>query len=132
MPSAYNTKAEIRQIEPYVYCQFTNSKYSPRYGASRLPWLSGSASWAYYTATQYILGVRPDYKGLKIDPCIPSDWKEVKISRKFRNKDFTITVRNANGGQKGAKKITVNGEEIRGNIIPFEMMKERNEVVVAM
>ncbi len=132
MPSAYNTKAEIRQIEPYVYCQFTNSKYSPRYGASRLPWLSGSASWAYYTATQYILGVQPDYLGLKIDPCIPSDWKEVKISRKFRKKDFTIVIRNAHSRQKGVKKITVNGEEIKGNLIPFETMKEKNEVVVVM
>ena len=132
MPSAYNTKAEIRQIEPYVYCQFTNSKYSPRYGASRLPWLSGSASWAYYTATQYILGIQPDYRGLKIDPCMPSDWKEVKISRKFRKKDFTIVIRNKDGAQKGVKKITVNGEEIEGNIIPFETMKEKNEIVVVM
>jgi len=132
MPSAYNTKAEIRQIEPYVYCQFTNSKYSPRYGASRLPWLSGSASWAYYTATQYILGIQPDYRGLKIDPCMPSDWKEVKVSRKFRKKDFTIVIRNKDGAQKGVKKITVNGEEIEGNIIPFETMKEKNEIVVVM
>jgi len=132
MPSAYNTKAEIRQIEPYVYCQFTNSKYSPRYGASRLPWLSGSASWAYYTATQYILGVQPDYRGLKIDPCIPSDWKEIKFSRKFRKKDFAIVIRNTDGRQKGVKKITVNGEEIEGNIIPFDRMKEQNEVLVVM
>jgi cellobiose phosphorylase len=132
MPSAYNTKAEVRQIEPYVYCQFTNSKYSPRYGASRLPWLSGSAAWAYYTATQYILGIQPDYRGLKIDPCIPSDWKEVKISRKFRKKDFAIVIRNTDNNQKGVKKITINGEEIKGNVIPFERMKEKNEVVVAM
>jgi cellobiose phosphorylase len=132
MPSAYNTKAEVRQIEPYVYCQFTNSKYSPRYGASRLPWLSGSASWAYYTATQYILGIQPDYRGLKIDPCIPSDWKEVTISRKFRKKDFAIVIRNKDGNQKGVKKITINGEEIKGNLIPFESMKEKNEVVVVM
>jgi cellobiose phosphorylase len=132
MPSAYNTKAEVRQIEPYVYCQFTNSKYSPRYGASRLPWLSGSASWAYYTATQYILGIQPDYRGLKIDPCIPSDWKEVTISRKFRKKDFAIVIRNKDGNQKGVKKITINGEEIKGNLIPFESVKEKNEVVVVM
>ncbi len=132
MPSAYNTKAEIREIEPYVYCQFTNSKYSPRYGASRLPWLSGSASWAYYTATQYILGIQPDYAGLRIDPCIPSDWKEVKISRKFRKKNFNIVIRNKYGIQKGVKGITIDGEEIKGNVIPFDMMKEQNEVVVIM
>ncbi len=94
MPSAYNTKAEVRQTEPYVYAQFTNSIYSPRYGASRLPWLSGTASWAYYTAAQYILGIQPDYEGIKIDPCIPSDWKEIKIVRIFRNKKLNILIKN--------------------------------------
>lgn len=132
MPAAYNTKAEIRGIEPYVYCQFTNSRYSPRYGASRLPWLSGSASWACYTVTQYILGVQPDYFGLKIDPCIPSDWKELRITRRFRKKNFDITIKNENGVQKGVKKIIINGKEIEGNLIPLELMKDDNEVLVVM
>jgi cellobiose phosphorylase len=132
MPAAYNTKAELRGIEPYVYCQFANSKYSPRYGASRLPWLSGSASWAYYTVTQYILGIQPDYYGLKINPCIPSDWKELRITRRFRKKHFNITVRNEGGVQKGVKRIILNGEEIDGNLIPLNLMKENNEVLVVM
>lgn len=132
MPSAYNTMAEIRQTEPYVYAQFTNSKYSPRYGASRLPWLSGTASWAYYTAAQFILGVQPDYKGLKIDPCVPSDWKELKVSRKFRGKEFNIAIRNENGINKGIEKIILNGEEIVGNVITMESAKEKNEVLVIM
>jgi cellobiose phosphorylase len=132
MPSAYNTKAEIRQTEPYVYAQFTNSKYSPRYGASRLPWLSGTASWAYYTAAQFLLGVQPDYIGLKIDPCIPSEWKEIKVSRKFRGKEFNIVIRNEKGINKGVKKIILNGEEIIGNVIPMESVKEKNEVLVLM
>jgi N,N'-diacetylchitobiose phosphorylase len=132
MPSAYNTKAEIRQTEPYVYAQFTCSRYSPRYGASRLPWLSGTASWAYYTAAQYILGVQPDYNGLKIDPCIPSDWKEIKISRRFRKNNFNILIRNENSAQKGVKKITINGCEIKGNLIPVDQMKANNDVVVVM
>jgi cellobiose phosphorylase len=132
MPSAYNTNAEVREVEPYVYCQFTNSKYSPRYGASRLPWLSGTASWAYYTATQYILGVQPDYNGLRIDPCIPSVWKEVKVSRKFRNKNFNIIIKNENNIQKGVKKIILNNKEIPGNLILLEIMQDYNEVVVIM
>ncbi len=132
MPSAYNTNAEIRQTEPYVYAQFTNSTSSPRYGASRLPWLSGTASWAYYTAAQFILGVQPDYDGLKIDPCIPSAWKEYKVKRKFRGKAFSIIVKNENGIQKGVKKIIINGEELFSNLIPFEKMKENNEVLVVM
>jgi N,N'-diacetylchitobiose phosphorylase len=132
MPSAYNTKAEVRQTEPYVYAQFTNSVYSPRYGASRLPWLSGTASWAYYTAAQYILGVQPDYNGLRIEPCIPSDWREIKISRRFRNKDFSIIIKNENGKQKGITKLIINGEEIADNLIPIEKMKEMNEAVAVM
>lgn len=132
MPSAYNTKAEIRQTEPYVYAQFTNSKYSPRYGASRLPWLSGTASWAYYTAAQFILGLQPDYNGLKIDPCIPSEWKEIKVNRKFRGKEFNIVIRNEKGINKGVEKIILNGEEIIGNVIPVESAKEKNEVLVLM
>jgi N,N'-diacetylchitobiose phosphorylase len=132
MPAAYNTKAEVREIEPYVYNQFTNSKYSPRYGASRLPWLSGSASWAYYTVTQYILGIQPDYDGLKIDPCIPSDWRELKITRRFRKKNFSIAIKNASNAQKGVKNIIINGKEIDGNLIPLNLMREYNEVLVEM
>jgi cellobiose phosphorylase len=132
MPSAYNTKAEIRQTEPYVYAQFTCSKYNPRYGASRLPWLSGTASWAYFTAAQYILGVQPDYKGLKIDPCIPSDWKEIKISRRFRKKNFNILIKNESGIERGIKRLSINGNIVEGNIIPLELMKENNEVIVVM
>jgi cellobiose phosphorylase len=132
MPSAYNKKAEVRETEPYVYCQFTHSKYSPRYGASRLPWLSGTASWAYYTAAQYILGIQPDYFGLRIDPCIPSKWKEVKITRRFRNKNFNIIIKNKNGIQKGVKKIILNGTIIDDNLIPVDRMMDNNEVLVEM
>lgn len=132
LPSAYNDKAEIRQIEPYVYSQFTHSKYSPRYGASRLPWLTGTASWAYYAASQYILGIRPDYYGLIIDPCIPSHWNEIKITRIFRNKNFNITIKNDDGVQKGVKSISINGKEILSNHIPLNMMEEENNVVVIM
>lgn len=132
MPAAYNTKAEIRQIEPYVNCQFTHSKYSPRFGASRLPWLSGSAAWSYYTATQYILGIQPDYYGLRIDPCIPSSWREFSVTRRFRKKYFYIKVQNESGVQKGVKKIIINGEAIAGNLIPLDKMKNNNEVFVEM
>jgi N,N'-diacetylchitobiose phosphorylase len=132
MPAAYNTKAEIRQIEPYVNCQFTNSKYSPRFGASRLPWLTGAAAWSYYAATQYILGIQPDYQGLRIDPCLPADWKEIKITRRFRQKNFAITIINKTGVQKGIKEIVVNNRKIEGNLIPLNIMEADNEVLVTM
>ncbi|MBN1114470.1 MAG: N,N'-diacetylchitobiose phosphorylase [Oligoflexia bacterium] len=132
MPAAYNTIAEVREIEPYVYCQSTHSPSSPRFGASRLPWLSGAAAWAYYSTASYIMGIRPEYNGLTIDPCIPSDWKEFSVYRKFRGKDFNITVENPRGVQKGVSKIVLNGEEIKNNLIPAGMMKDSNKVTVVM
>lgn len=132
MPAAYNTRAEIRQIEPYVNCQFTHSKYSPRFGASRLPWLTGAAAWSYYTATQFILGIQPDYDGLRIDPCIPSSWKEFSVTRRFRKKMFHIQVQNKSGVEKGVKKLAINGEMIPGNMIPLNKMRTMNEVIVEM
>jgi len=132
MPSAYNSRAEIRQIEPYVYCQSTHAKASPRYGNSRVPWLSGSATWSFVAATQYILGLQPQYDGLKVDPCIPSSWNEFEVTRMFRLKELIIKVENPDGIQKGVKSITLNGEMLNGNIIPFKQMKGRNTVTVIM
>ena len=132
MPAAYNTKAEVREIEPYVYAQSTNSKHNPRYGAARLPWLTGAATWSYFSATQYIMGVQPDYEGLRIDPCVPATWKEFGAERRFRGKQFRITFKNPNGVQKGVKEIIVNGETIKGNLIPVNKMVAENVVEVIM
>ncbi|MDD5327020.1 MAG: N,N'-diacetylchitobiose phosphorylase [Phycisphaerae bacterium] len=132
LPAAQNDKAEIRGIEPYIYGQYTHSKFSARFGASRVAWLTGTASWANYSATQYILGIRPDYKGLRIDPCIPASWKKFSAIRRFRNKTLNITVINPKGVQKGVKKITLNGKAIKGDLIPASRMKEENDVVVEM
>jgi cellobiose phosphorylase len=132
MPASFNDKAEIRGSEPYVYSQYTHSVESPRYGASRVPWLTGAASWAYYAATQYLLGIRPDYKGLLIDPCIPADWKEFTATRRFRGKMLAIKVTNPAGVQKGVKKITLNGRPLEGNLIPASKMKKQNDVLVEM
>ncbi len=132
MPAAMNTKAEIREIEPYVYCQSTHSPYSPRYGASRLPWLSGSATWSNYAATQYILGIKPQYHGLQIDPCIPAKWKKFNVRRRFRGKFLEIEVLNENNREKGVSRIIVNDEEIDGNLIHYNLMKEYNTVRVFM
>lgn len=131
LPAAYNDSAEKRQIEPYVYAQTTCSTYNMRAGQSRCPWLSGTASWAYFTAAQYILGIRPDYDGLLIDPCIPQ-WESFSVTRRFRGKMVNISVKNPNRIEKGVKQITLNGEKIEGNIVPFSKMKGANEVEVIM
>jgi len=132
MPAAYNTKAETREIEPYVYCQSTHGKYSPRSGASRLSWLSGAATWAYYSVTQYILGIQPQYNGIKIDPCIPSQWKEIKIQKRFRGKQLNIKIENKSGIEKGVEKIIINGNEINGNFILENLLTKKNDIIVIM
>jgi len=132
MPSAYNSRADIREIEPYVYCQSTHSKYSSRYGVSRIPWLSGSAAWAYYAATQYILGIQPEYHGIRIDPCIPSEWKGFSVKRLFRGKILHIIVLNPSGVEKGVQTVRLNGKEMNSNLIRMEALNRENELVVMM
>jgi len=129
MPSSFNDKAEIRQVEPYVVCQSTHSKFSPRYGAGRLSWLSGSAVWNYVAMTDSILGIKPDYEGLCIDPCIPSKWDGFKVKRQFRGKQFNITVKNGKAG-KGVKSLIVNGTKLEGNIIKVAQFADVNDVQV--
>jgi len=130
MPASYNDKAGLREVEPFVHCQSTHSKYSPRYGKGRVPWLSGTATWAYYSAGHYILGIRPDYDGLIIDPCIPESWKEFSVSRIFRNKKINIYFENQHSVQKGKVQISLNGKEITGNKLPEPLLKDKNEVTV--
>ncbi len=120
LPASFNDKAEIRQTEPYVYSQSTLSKFHPDFGASRLPWLSGTASWAYYSFTQYILGIRPDYDGLIVYPCLPQNWKGFKAVRRFRNILYTIEVINETGDGKGVKKLLIGGKEQTGHLIPVQ------------
>ncbi len=121
MPAAYNTRAEIRQSEPYVHGQTTYSTFSPRPGNTRTSWLTGAAAWSYFSATNYILGLRPEPAGLRLDPCIPSKWSGFTMMRSFRSKTYHITVHNPDGVNRGVIKITVNGKNIPGNIIPFDM-----------
>ncbi len=132
LPAAYNKKAEIREVEPYVVSQSTHSKESLKHGASRIPWLSGSAAWTYHAITQYILGVRPEVNGIRIDPCVPSRWKGFTVRRLFRGKVVNIVFENQRGAEKGVKRILLNGEQVEGNFIPVSKMLEENEVRVTM
>ncbi len=131
MPANFNDNAEVREVEPYVVCQSTHSSSSPRYGSGRVSWLSGSAVWNYYAMTHAILGIQPAYEGLKLDPCLPSDWPEVNVQRTFRGKHFQIVIRNGKKG-KGVRQVTLNGEAIEGNVITMDKAKEDNRVEVAL
>ena len=100
-------------------------------GEAKNSWLTGTAAWNWYAITQFILGIKPDYKGLLIDPCIPADWKEYIVYRKFRGADYTITVHN-NGVMKGVKKLVLNGKEIPGNLVAMLPKNSKNVVEVFM
>ncbi|VGO17214.1 Cellobiose phosphorylase [Pontiella desulfatans] len=132
MPASYNDRAEIRQVEPYVVCQSTHSLFSPRYGAGRLSWLSGSAVWNHVAMTSAILGLKSEYDGFRIDPCIPSEWPGFKAERMFRGRKLNIEVRNPNGAQKGVKELMLNGEQLSGTLIPGDLLKDENEIVAVM
>ena len=132
MPAAYNDRAEIRQIEPYVQGQTTYSVYSPRPGNTRTSWLTGAAAWAYFSATQYILGLRPELDGLRVDPCIPSTWEGFKATRLFRGRTIEIEVKNPDGVCRGVKSVTLNGEPLDDNLIPADRLVDRNQVQVIL
>ncbi|MEI8195302.1 MAG: glycosyl hydrolase family 65 protein, partial [Phycisphaerae bacterium] len=132
MPAAQNNLAEIREIEPYVHCQSTHGKHSQKFGCSRIPWLSGTASWSYYTATQWILGIRPELDGLRIDPCIPSHWKGFTLQRKFRGLTLHVRVRNTSRTCSGVRHLCVNGKQIAGNLIPVTMLSDGAQIDVVM
>ena len=132
MPAAYNDRAEIRQLEPYVQGQTTYSRYSPRAGNCRTSWLTGAASWSYFSATQYILGIRPVEEGLLIDPCIPSSWDGFSATRQFRGSTLHISVTNPQGICRGVKEITLNGTILDGTTIPAKLLQTENEVHVLM
>jgi cellobiose phosphorylase len=132
MPAAYNDRAEIRQIEPYVHCQSTHSKFSKKYGASRLPWLSGTATWSYFVATQWVLGIRPELDGLRIDPCIPKSWPGFTAERLFRGRRVQIEVKNPKGVSRGVTSLTINGKRIEGSLIPVEQLADGAKVVATL
>jgi N,N'-diacetylchitobiose phosphorylase len=132
MPAAYNDRAETRQIEPYVQGQTTYSTYSPRPGNARTSWLTGAAAWAYFSATQYILGLRPELDGLRIDPCIPSTWKGFKATRRFRGRTIQIEVKNPDSVCRGVKSLTLNGETLTDNLVPANSLGDQNQVDVIL
>ncbi|MDR0518259.1 MAG: hypothetical protein LBH25_14600 [Fibromonadaceae bacterium] len=119
-PAAKNNgKIDEFESEPYCYPQNILGSEHKQFGLARNAWLSGTSSWTYQAATQYILGVRASFKGLIIDPCIPKSWKEFFIFRKFRGTYYQIVVRNPNGVSKGVKSVKINGKEIAGNVLPI-------------
>lgn len=127
-PAAQNDRAEIRRLEPYCYGQFTEGKASPNFGRSHVHWLTGTASTVMVGCVEGILGMRPDFYGLRIAPSIPKTWDNFEIDKDFRGKHLHILVKNPAHLESGCSKLLVNGQEIKGNYIPEEMMSENTYI----
>lgn len=118
-PAYLEDISDLHKTEPYVYSQMIAGKDAYRPGEAKNSWLTGTAAWNYYAITRYILGVRPQYDGLLIDPCIPDTWKGFEVTRKLRGGTYHIKVRNPVGICKGVKQITLNGKALEGNKVPL-------------
>ena len=131
-PSAQNDRAEIRKLEPYCYGQFTEGKDSPHFGRSHVHWLTGTASTVMVGCVEGILGMRPDFGGLRIAPSIPADWDQFTIEKDFRGKHLHIVVENPEHVQSGCKALYVNEEKMEDNYIPVEKMTDQTKVRLVM
>jgi cellobiose phosphorylase len=111
-------KVERYVCEPYVLPGNIDGKDSKYYGRAGWSWYTGSAGWLFSIVHEAICGVQPVHDGLKIEPCIPSDWPELKMKRTFRGATFHITIENPNSLTGGVREIRLNGQTISGNVIP--------------
>jgi cellobiose phosphorylase len=131
-PSFLEDISDLHKVEPYVYCQMIAGKEAYKPGEAKNSWLSGTASWNFYALTQYILGVKTDYDGLIIDPCIPTKWEDFKMKRKFRGATYNIEVQNPEHVSKGVKRVIVNGIDLESNVIPILEKGKEHSVIVVM
>lgn len=131
LPSYVEEKYQtLHKVEPYVNCQMVAGKDAARPGEGKNSWLTGTAAWMWYTVSEFILGIQPDYEGLRIDPCLPSTAKEYTVKRRFRGALYHIHVVNPDGHQKGVRTITVDGKSIDGNLVPWSEGEHKVEVVM--
>ena len=131
-PAYIEDISEIHRTEPYVYSQMIAGKDAPNFGEAKNSWLTGTAAWTFLDVSQYILGIRPDYDGLVVDPCIPASLNGFSAKRDFRGVTYHITVKNPNGAEKGVASMTVDGTPVEGNMIPFDGSKKEVQVEVVM
>jgi cellobiose phosphorylase len=129
-PAKRNETIEVYECEPYVYAQNILGDEHPQFGLARNSWLSGTSSWTYQAATQYILGVRADYSGLIIDPCIPAAWEGFTLDRRCRGAVYHIRVHNPNHVCKGVVRMEVNGNKVFGNCAAYQAAGSENMIEV--
>ena len=129
-PSYTEEQSALHKVEPYVYSQMIAGKDAARPGEGKNSWLTSTAAWNYYAITQYILGIKPAYDGLEINPCIPSTWKEYTVKRKFRGAIYNITIQNPHHVCTGIKTLEIDGKRIEGNIVRHQPGHHQVNVVL--
>jgi cellobiose phosphorylase len=130
-PSYLENIDTLHKTEPYIYSQMIAGKDAKRHGEAKNSWLTGTAAWNFVAISQWILGIRPDYEGLRIDPCIPSSWDTFTVKRVFRGSTYTITVNNPNHVCKGVASMTVDGKSVEDTLVPaFSDRKEHTIEVI--
>ncbi|MGB8453949.1 MAG: glycosyl transferase [Anaerocolumna sp.] len=131
-PAYTEDYSEIHRMEPYVYSQMVAGKDAKRFGEAKNSWLTGTASWNFVAITQFILGIKPEYDGLMVDPAIPVSWDGYQITRQFRGDILKISIKNPNHVSAGVAKMTVDGKAAAGNIVPVFGDGKEHEVEVIL
>lgn len=131
-PAFLEEMSDLHRVEPYVYCQMIAGKDAFKPGEGKNSWLTGTAAWNFYAITQYILGIRPSYDGLLVDPCIPKDWDGFRMKRTFRGATYSIEVRNPNHASKGVRSVTLDGTPLDGPVVPVTEPGSSHTVVVEL
>jgi cellobiose phosphorylase len=131
-PAFREEKSELHKMEPYVYSQMIAGKDAFKPGEAKNSWLTGTAAWNWAAISQDILGIKPGYDGLIIDPCVPKDWNKYKVTREYRGAIYNITIKNPSGVCKGVSSLAVNGEPVQGNVVPIQAADSVNDVDVIL
>jgi cellobiose phosphorylase len=131
-PSYTEDRSDLHKVEPYVYAQMIAGKDAFRPGEAKNSWLTGTAAWNFYTISQYILGIKPTYNGLLINPCISPEWDGYQVTRKFRGATYHITVKNPHNRMKGVSVMKLNGVPVSTNMIPLQATGSSCEVEVIL
>jgi cellobiose phosphorylase len=129
-PSKREELSEVHRCEPYVYAQMIAGREASGYGEAKNSWLTGTAAWNYVAITQWILGIRPEFDGLRIDPCIPPEWDGFTAERSFRGNRFHIKVHNPQHVSWGVVRFEVDGQAMTGNIMPVDGSTGNHQVEV--
>ncbi len=125
---AWLTDQALHKTEPYVYAQMIAGPHATKHGEAKNSWLTGTAAWNWLTVSQYILGIRPEYEGLKLDPCLPHELNEYTVVRRFRQALYTIHILKTKDSSPSRITLSLDGEAVEGNVLPYSPGEHYAEV----